>query len=522
MLLLLIVVFAFLFRDSTALTRDLGGDGKSDKSAEYSPENPKLDFSDRDPSKSGGNEPIALVLFRAAYTPTDGTYLFRAQVNAGFGGAGRAVPDGADLDVPTRFPTGTVEIPGASLSADLSSEVDMTIAMRVKLPTPFGLIRPESMAPETNPDPKSFVQVYSVRSRASRVDKQRETDKALLRAKAGDPSWSETVRQHYTTGPSDPRYKELAVRILAEQTAKLKVPPEIAKTPFAQAIMLREWVKENTVYNLKPGNGGDADPVADYLFGSHKGFCVHFATALTHLLRSEGIPARVAGGFAVPLERRGQGSSMLLQRSDGHAWCEVHFEGFGWMPFDGYSKRSESTMPPPPSDELKGFLQDRFEEKRNEQHAAPTPQDDDDATRPPLALLFLQAAAAIFAVTILTLLLALYSVKVWRRLAPRFARDRSLYRVCYRATLDRLADVGKVRQQDETREQFAGRLRSFAPELETLTLQHLRAAMGATVSLDRAGWRTLEEQIGRRLSAGVSRRERLLGLLNPLSWMRTR
>ena len=62
--------------------------------------------------------------------------------------------------------------------------------------------------------------------------------------------------------------------------------------------MFAKWLKESTRYNLSPGNGDMADPTSDFLFGSRKGFCVHYATALTYLLRSQGVPARVVGGFA--------------------------------------------------------------------------------------------------------------------------------------------------------------------------------------------------------------------------------
>lgn len=68
-----------------------------------------------------------------------------------------------------------------------------------------------------------------------------------------------------------------------------------------------------------------------------RGYCVHFATAGTLLLRLQGIPARYVSGYAVQLDQRGRGS---VQDSDAHAWVEVYIDGCGWYPVEmtpGYS-----------------------------------------------------------------------------------------------------------------------------------------------------------------------------------------
>lgn len=69
------------------------------------------------------------------------------------------------------------------------------------------------------------------------------------------------------------------------------------------------------------------------------GSCSHFASLATLLLRSVGIPARIAVGYVArePLDHpqgENEEPGWLVRARDGHAWIEVPFEGFGWLPFD--------------------------------------------------------------------------------------------------------------------------------------------------------------------------------------------
>jgi hypothetical protein len=119
-------------------------------------------------------------------------------------------------------------------------------------------------------------------------------------------------------------------------------------------------------------------------------------------------------------------------------------------------------------------------------------------------------------------LVLLYLIKIWRRLAPRLASVEQMNRVCYRASLDRLAEVGLVREFGETREEFGGRIAQLAPEFAALTADHVRQSVGGVAELDRERWLALHEQTGRRLRSLFSRLRRWLGLANPVSWVMVR
>lgn len=81
-----------------------------------------------------------------------------------------------------------------------------------------------------------------------------------------------------------------------------------------------------TVPAMEPGE----DFVTHFL-GEGRGYCVHFATAGTLLLRMQGIPARYVTGYTVQLN--GQGWGDILD-SDAHAWAEIYLDGYGWHPVE--------------------------------------------------------------------------------------------------------------------------------------------------------------------------------------------
>ncbi|MDR2029764.1 MAG: hypothetical protein LBP93_09550 [Treponema sp.] len=86
-------------------------------------------------------------------------------------------------------------------------------------------------------------------------------------------------------------------------------------------------------YSLKPGIAPDGDQLGYFLFDSKKGYCSYYAFAMTLLLRSLGIPARVAVGFFIDPELNT--FDYYPVRSDmAHAWVEVRFPEYGWIEYD--------------------------------------------------------------------------------------------------------------------------------------------------------------------------------------------
>jgi protein-glutamine gamma-glutamyltransferase len=85
-------------------------------------------------------------------------------------------------------------------------------------------------------------------------------------------------------------------------------------------------------YTLAPAPLG-RDSVDDFLFDTHEGFCEHYSSAFTVLMRAAGIPSRVVTGYQGGYWNK-LGHYLLVRYSDAHAWSEVWLAGRGWVRID--------------------------------------------------------------------------------------------------------------------------------------------------------------------------------------------
>jgi hypothetical protein len=145
---------------------------------------------------------------------------------------------------------------------------------------------------------------------------------AKLRAAA--TNYSPDITEIYLQLPPqlDPRIPELARQIAKN-----------AKTPFDKALVIEGYLRDRFTYTLNlAGKPGD-DPLAHFLFETRAGHCEYFASAMTIMLRTMGIPAREVNGF-LPGEYNDLGGDYIVRASDAHSWVEVYFPGNEWQVFD--------------------------------------------------------------------------------------------------------------------------------------------------------------------------------------------
>ena len=120
----------------------------------------------------------------------------------------------------------------------------------------------------------------------------------------------------------NPRARELA----QSWAAGVKSDAAIAQKAFAY------FREQGFLYTLEPPLLG-RDSVDEFLFSSKQGFCEHYASSFTFLMRAAGVPARVVtgyqGGDLNPVD-----GYMIVRQSDAHAWVETWLEGRGWVRFD--------------------------------------------------------------------------------------------------------------------------------------------------------------------------------------------
>ena len=94
-----------------------------------------------------------------------------------------------------------------------------------------------------------------------------------------------------------------------------------------------DFLKNNGfAYSLRPERLGK-NAVDDFLFVTRNGFCEHFASAFTVLMRSAGIPARMVGGYQGG-RWNALGHFLTVRQADAHVWCEVWLKEDGWVRVD--------------------------------------------------------------------------------------------------------------------------------------------------------------------------------------------
>jgi transglutaminase-like putative cysteine protease len=109
-----------------------------------------------------------------------------------------------------------------------------------------------------------------------------------------------------------------------------------ARSPYEAAVLIETWFREagGFTYDEQPPLpiGGDP-PLVDFINNTKRGYCQHYAGAMTLMLRLLGIPARVAVGFTSGSYDEDD-REWVVSDSNAHAWVEVYFPRFGWIPFD--------------------------------------------------------------------------------------------------------------------------------------------------------------------------------------------
>ncbi|HEX2064619.1 MAG TPA: transglutaminaseTgpA domain-containing protein, partial [Acidimicrobiales bacterium] len=189
--------------------------------------------------------------------------------------------------------------------------------------------------------------VYSVVSRRRPV-----TATMLRRSPPSAPRLPPGFVDRYTQLPDVPaRVRELAARVTAE-----------APTTYDKVLALERWMADNTTYTLDiPPLPEGADAVEQFLFADRKGFCEQIGTSLVVMLRSLGVPARLAVGYT-PGKRNPFTGLYEVRARDAHAWAEVYFPGVGWQGFDPTASVPLSGEAPAESTArlLAAFLGDRL------------------------------------------------------------------------------------------------------------------------------------------------------------------
>ena len=143
----------------------------------------------------------------------------------------------------------------------------------------------------------------------------------LRRDSSNYPFWASTI---YTQLPDDLPDR---ISILSQDITKNET------SNYDKAVAIEQHLK-TLEYSLSIDPPPfDSDGVDHFLFDQQKGYSEYFASAMTVMLRSIGIPARFVTGYSEGQKITGE-DIYILNDSDAHGWVEVFFPTYGWIPFE--------------------------------------------------------------------------------------------------------------------------------------------------------------------------------------------
>jgi transglutaminase-like putative cysteine protease len=166
--------------------------------------------------------------------------------------------------------------------------------------------------------PLNAGQTYFVRSSVTNV--------TIAQLRAADTDYPEWVTDRYLELPDSvtPRMRALAEEIAGGRESAYDTVAEVTR-------YLRNNIRySETITDTRPV---EQEPLDWFLFDSRVGFCNYYASSEVVLLRSLGIPARLAVGFAEGEHQVGTDTYFVFERN-AHAWPEVYFPGLGWVEFE--------------------------------------------------------------------------------------------------------------------------------------------------------------------------------------------
>jgi transglutaminase-like putative cysteine protease len=500
----LLAYVQFFGLPTPSYTDDLGLTGAEMGAGASQEDNP---FRDGENNADNLQAPVAIVLFRDDYQPLNGSYYFRETAYSQWNGNLLDVTNREDMDrdLIENFTNTSIAVEDGLLNETATRRVRTSVGMLTPHRRPFGLESPDSYTATPNPNNLRFKRTYDVESLAPDFSFD-----DLIGQETGADDWSDEVWEEYLRLPDDRRYQQLAEQLIGS------LRPQYADDPFARAFTVKSYLDENGIYSLKNAHAYEQDPAASFLFGDLTGYCMHFAFAATYMYRSLGIPARVGIGYSVPASNRAGGSALLIQAIHGHAWPEVYFKDYGWVIIDPAPQQTLVDMSTDPQNSLQQLLGDMLRNEASFNDYLGAQQGGSFPWQVLINVIY----------TLLGLALAWgYAVKIYRLWIPGHGNPSDLHKVGYRAILDRLSALGYRRKRGESRESFAARMANLAPSFDQATQQHLACALGNGdwQQVDQEfDWNRASDSVLRQLDSKIPRWKKLLGILNPYSWLSTR
>lgn len=173
--------------------------------------------------------------------------------------------------------------------------------------------------------------VNGVRSRF--VLKAGDRYNMISRVSRADQSALRTASTNYPQAITD-IYLQMPDTITPETIALAEEIAGSFDNPYDKAIAIQDWLRTNIEYSDQiQAPPDDVEPVHYILFEAPVAYCTYYASAMTMMLRSQGIPTRIVNGYAQG-EFIEDANAYRVRASDAHTWVEAYFPAFGWIQFE--------------------------------------------------------------------------------------------------------------------------------------------------------------------------------------------
>jgi len=159
-----------------------------------------------------------------------------------------------------------------------------------------------------------------------------------------------SVEQLQAAGTDYPEWTERYLQLpddLPERVhAKAREVTRGADTPYEAAAQIERYLRSFAIDYKVPAAPPGRDSIDYFLFETQRGYFDYHASAMAVMLRSLGIPSRVAAGYVLDAARRDEdGLTYNVTERSAFAWPEVYFPGIGWVEFNPTPSQARIARP---------------------------------------------------------------------------------------------------------------------------------------------------------------------------------
>jgi len=157
-------------------------------------------------------------------------------------------------------------------------------------------------------------------------------DGDVYRVTSGMPRFDpDALRAATSSSPPDPIFFELPDDLPPRVLETAQQVTASGTTTLDRMVLLQDWFRGEFTYSTDVPDPDGGSAILSFL--DHRlGYCEQFAGTFAVMARALGLPARVAVGFTQGDEQ--SDGSFLVRGRNAHAWPEVWFDGYGWVPFE--------------------------------------------------------------------------------------------------------------------------------------------------------------------------------------------